>query len=58
MIMVPDMARARSFYEGKLGLEVVRQAGPYLFLRAGASQLLASARAKKHTATHPISILP
>ena len=30
-IMVSDMARARAFYEGKLGLEVVREAGPYAF---------------------------
>jgi len=44
-IMVSDMARARAFYEGKLGLEVVREAGPYLFLRAGASQLALVARA-------------
>jgi catechol 2,3-dioxygenase-like lactoylglutathione lyase family enzyme len=44
-IMVSDMARARSFYEGKLGLEVVREVGPYLFLRAGASQLALVARA-------------
>jgi catechol 2,3-dioxygenase-like lactoylglutathione lyase family enzyme len=44
-IMVSDLARARAFYEGKLGLEVVRQAGPYLFLRAGASQLALVARA-------------
>ena len=44
-IMVSDMARARSFYEGKLGLEIVREAGPYLFLRAGSSQLALVARA-------------
>ena len=44
-IMVSDMARARAFYEGKLGLEVVREAGPYVFLRAGASQLAIVARA-------------
>lgn len=44
-IMVSDMARARSFYEGKLGLEVVREAGPYLFLRAGTSQIALVARA-------------
>jgi catechol 2,3-dioxygenase-like lactoylglutathione lyase family enzyme len=44
-IMVSDMARARAFYEGKLGLEVAREAGPYLFLRAGTSQLALVARA-------------
>jgi catechol 2,3-dioxygenase-like lactoylglutathione lyase family enzyme len=36
-IMVSNMARARAFYEGKLGLEVLREVMPYLFLRAGAS---------------------
>jgi catechol 2,3-dioxygenase-like lactoylglutathione lyase family enzyme len=44
-IMVSDMARARSFYEGRLGLEIVREAGPYLFLRAGSGQLALVARA-------------
>jgi catechol 2,3-dioxygenase-like lactoylglutathione lyase family enzyme len=44
-IMVSDMARARAFYEGRLGLEVVREAAPYLFLRAGAGQLALVARA-------------
>jgi catechol 2,3-dioxygenase-like lactoylglutathione lyase family enzyme len=44
-IMVSDMARARAFYEGRLGLEVAREAHPYLFLRAGASQLALVARA-------------
>jgi len=42
--MVSDMARARAFYENKLGLEVVREATPYLFLRAGHSQLALVAR--------------
>jgi catechol 2,3-dioxygenase-like lactoylglutathione lyase family enzyme len=44
-IMVSDMARARTFYEGLLGLEVVREAAPYVFLRAGSSQLALVARA-------------
>jgi catechol 2,3-dioxygenase-like lactoylglutathione lyase family enzyme len=44
-IMVSDMTRARAFYEGRLGLAVVREAGPYLFLRAGTSQLALVARA-------------
>lgn len=43
-IMVSDIARARAFYEGQLGLEVVREAGPYLFLRAGTGQLALVAR--------------
>jgi len=43
-IMVSDMTRARAFYEGRLGLHVVREAGPYLFLRAGAGQLALVAR--------------
>jgi len=43
--MVSDMARARAFYEGKLGLEVVREVAPYVFLRAGATQLALVARA-------------
>ncbi len=43
-IMVSDMARARAFYEDHLGLEVVREAGPYLFLRAGAGQIALVAR--------------
>lgn len=38
-IMVSDAARARAFYEGQLGLEVVREAAPYLFLRAGSGQI-------------------
>jgi catechol 2,3-dioxygenase-like lactoylglutathione lyase family enzyme len=45
-IMVSDMARARAFYEGRLGLEVVREAGPYLFLRAGSGELALVARDK------------
>jgi catechol 2,3-dioxygenase-like lactoylglutathione lyase family enzyme len=45
-IMVSDMARARAFYEGQLGLEVVRELPPYVFLRAGAGQLALVARAK------------
>jgi catechol 2,3-dioxygenase-like lactoylglutathione lyase family enzyme len=44
-IMVSDIARARAFYEGKLGLEVVREAAPYMFLRAGATQLAIVTRA-------------
>ena len=44
-IMVADLARARSFYEGTLGLEVVREVAPYLFLRAGSGQLALVARA-------------
>ena len=44
-IMVSDMARARAFYEGLLGLALVREAAPYLFLRAGSSQLALVARA-------------
>ena len=44
-IMVSDLARARAFYEGRLGLEVVREAGPYLFLRAGSGLLALVARA-------------
>jgi len=43
-IMVSDMARARAFYEGQLGLEVVREAAPYVFLRAGTSLLALVAR--------------
>ena len=43
--MVSDMARARAFYEGQLGLEVVREAGPYLFFRAGVSHIALVARA-------------
>jgi catechol 2,3-dioxygenase-like lactoylglutathione lyase family enzyme len=43
-IMVSDMARARAFYEGQLGLELVRVAGAYTFLRAGSSQLALVAR--------------
>ncbi|HEY8042383.1 MAG TPA: VOC family protein [Polyangiaceae bacterium] len=50
-IMVSDMARARAFYEGRLGLEVVREAGPYLFLRAGSGQLALVARATVTPAT-------
>ena len=44
-IMVSDMARARAFYEGQLGLEVVREAGAYVFLRAGTGQISLVARA-------------
>ena len=44
-IMVSDMARARAFYEGQLGLKVLREAGPYVFLRAGTGQLALVARA-------------
>jgi catechol 2,3-dioxygenase-like lactoylglutathione lyase family enzyme len=44
-IMVSDMARARAFYEDRLGLEVVREAGPYVFFRAGTGQLALVARA-------------
>jgi catechol 2,3-dioxygenase-like lactoylglutathione lyase family enzyme len=44
-IMVSDMARARAFYEGLLGLEMVRELPPYVFLRAGTSQLALVARA-------------
>jgi catechol 2,3-dioxygenase-like lactoylglutathione lyase family enzyme len=44
-LMVSDVARARAFYEGQLGLEVVREAGPYIFLRAGSGQLALVARA-------------
>ena len=44
-IMVSDIARARAFYEGRLGLEVVREAAPYVFLRAGTGQLALVARA-------------
>jgi catechol 2,3-dioxygenase-like lactoylglutathione lyase family enzyme len=44
-IMVSNMARARAFYEGQLGLDVVREAGPYLFLRAGTGQLALVVRA-------------
>lgn len=44
-IMVTDMARARAFYEGRLGLEVVREVAPYLFLRAGSGQVALVARA-------------
>jgi catechol 2,3-dioxygenase-like lactoylglutathione lyase family enzyme len=43
-IMVSDMARARAFYEGRLGLAFVREAGAYVFLRAGAGQLALVAR--------------
>jgi catechol 2,3-dioxygenase-like lactoylglutathione lyase family enzyme len=53
-IMVADMARARAFYEGRLGLEVMREAGPYLFLRAGAGQLALVAR---KTVTPPATTL-
>jgi catechol 2,3-dioxygenase-like lactoylglutathione lyase family enzyme len=45
-IMVSDMGRSRAFYESKLGLEVIREAGPYLFLRAGSSQLALVSREK------------
>ena len=41
---VTNLARSRAFYEGRLGLEVVREAGPYVFLRAGSSQLALVAR--------------
>jgi catechol 2,3-dioxygenase-like lactoylglutathione lyase family enzyme len=44
-IMVSDMARARDFYERRLGLAVVREAPPYVFLRAGTSQLAIVSRA-------------
>ena len=44
-IMVSDMGRARTFYEGLLGLQVVREVPPYVFLRAGTSQLALVARA-------------
>src|SRR6266852_3755239 len=44
-IMVSDMSRSRAFYEGQLGLEVVRESGPYLFLRAGVSHIALVARA-------------
>jgi len=44
-IMVSDKTRARAFYEGKLGLEVTREAGPYLFLRAGSGYLALVTRA-------------
>jgi catechol 2,3-dioxygenase-like lactoylglutathione lyase family enzyme len=44
-IMVSDMPRARAFYEGKLGLEVVRELPPYVFLHAGEGQLALVARA-------------
>jgi catechol 2,3-dioxygenase-like lactoylglutathione lyase family enzyme len=44
-IMVSDMARARAFYEGLLGLQMVREVPPYVFLRSGASQLALVARA-------------
>lgn len=44
-IMVSDMTQARAFYEGKLGLELVRDAAPYVFLRAGQGQLALVARA-------------
>jgi catechol 2,3-dioxygenase-like lactoylglutathione lyase family enzyme len=44
-IMVSDMARARAFYEGQLGLQVVRELPPYVFLRAGVGQLALVARA-------------
>jgi catechol 2,3-dioxygenase-like lactoylglutathione lyase family enzyme len=44
-IMVSDMARARAFYEGKLGLEVVRENKPYLFLRSGPSWIALVERA-------------
>lgn len=44
-IMVTDMARARAFYEGRLGLVIVRESPPYLFLRAGSGQLALVARA-------------
>src|SRR5258708_38518449 len=44
-IMVSDVARARAFYVGCLGLQVVREAGPYVFLRAGSGQLALVARA-------------
>ena len=53
-IMVSDIARARAFYEGLLGLEVVREAGPYTFLRAGSSLLALVVRA---TVTPPSSTL-
>jgi len=43
-IMVSDMARARAFYVDRLGLEVARDAAPYLFLRAGSGQLALVAR--------------
>ena len=52
--MVSDMARARAFYEGRLGLEFVHEAGYYVFLRAGASQLALVARA---SVTPPASTL-
>jgi catechol 2,3-dioxygenase-like lactoylglutathione lyase family enzyme len=44
-IMVSDMGRARAFYEGLLGLPMVREMAPYVFLRAGTSQLALVARA-------------
>jgi catechol 2,3-dioxygenase-like lactoylglutathione lyase family enzyme len=53
-IMVSDMARARAFYEGRLGLKVVREAPPYLFLRAGTSHLALVARA---TVTPPATTI-
>jgi catechol 2,3-dioxygenase-like lactoylglutathione lyase family enzyme len=43
-IMVSDMARARAFYEGQLGLEIVRELPPYVFLGAGSGQLALVAR--------------
>ncbi|MDP9001191.1 MAG: VOC family protein [Myxococcota bacterium] len=48
------MARARAFYEGRLGLEVVRDAAPYLFLRVGPGYLALVARA---TVTPPATTL-
>jgi catechol 2,3-dioxygenase-like lactoylglutathione lyase family enzyme len=53
-IMVSDVARARAFYEGKLGLEVVSEAAPYLFLRAGSGKLALVARA---TVTPPATTI-
>jgi catechol 2,3-dioxygenase-like lactoylglutathione lyase family enzyme len=53
-IMVADMARARAFYEGQLGLEVLREATPYLFLRVGSGKLALVARA---TVTPPATTI-
>jgi catechol 2,3-dioxygenase-like lactoylglutathione lyase family enzyme len=53
-IMVSDMARARAFYESKLGLEVVRELPPYVFLRAGEGQVALVARA---TVTPPATTI-
>lgn len=40
-IYIQDLELARSFYEGKIGLEVIDyQEGKHLFLRAGSSVLL------------------